>query len=91
MEKGMLSSNYDMEVPEMAKTSMFGGHLANNAETSQSIDHPRQSTNYMNSNNHNNSHHLDTRVESCFSVAGSSVCPSPSPTNKATRGLADGT
>ena len=32
MEKGMLSSNYEMEVPEMAKTSMFGGHLANNTD-----------------------------------------------------------
>ena len=53
----MHTGNYEMEVPEMAKTSMFGGHLASNNDQSQSVDRPRQPSHFMQpANNHSKSY-----------------------------------
>ena len=66
-----------MEVPEMAKTSMFGGHMV--AET------PAATVNQMTSYLHSNTGVASNAIEadSCMTINGSSVNNSPSPTNKA--------
>lgn len=68
------SGKYEIEINDMAKTSMFGGAL-NSAELPKS---PAGSRLCPPKND-------DAAAESCFSVKGSSVCPSPSPTHKADR------
>ena len=81
MEPFALSSCYaenTNEVNDMAKTSMFGGHL-NSAELPISPTGTRLIYIDPKMNNENAD---PSAALSCFSVKGSSICRSPSPSNK---------
>ena len=73
------NNNDNSEVGDMAKTSMFGGHI-NSAELPTSPAGSRLQ--YKSPNNNENAD--PSAALSCYSVKGSSVYRSPSPSNKDT-------
>ena len=66
----------------MAKTSMFGGLMAPEVQAPHAI----QMTGYLHSSTGAGvANNTAIEADSCMTINGSSVCQSPSPTNKAQR------
>ena len=79
------TGTYDKEMSEMGKTSNFGGHLQS---AGLSVSHTGQRLSYQNTDlkqpqQYSAANNVDDDpVNSCQSVKGSTICPSPSPTRK---------
>lgn len=77
------SPSYEHEVNDMAKTSMFGGHIINDINSAELPISPKGFRLQIPSTAQQDRD--EQRAVSNYSVKGSSICQSPSPTAKVDR------